>query len=129
MHLCTTSCIISTSIWFKYWQAHYTLILLCHCFVYTPGVLHKSRLGIIHFPTYITYMRGITMDLLLIVWASIKSSKYGLAPFMTFKGFCHLKYTSSSVIAVCSYYNYTSVNAIVEKYIFYFYNTYLLIFL
>ncbi len=124
MYLCTTSCIIFPSIWFKYWQANCTLMLLCHCFVYTPGMLPETILSVIHFPTYITYLRGIIMDLLLMVWASITISKCGLVPFMTHKEFCHLKYTSLSVIAVCSYCHYTSVNAIAEKY---FYNTYPLI--
>ncbi len=90
------------------------------CLVYTPGLLPETRLGVIHFPTYIRYMRGITLDLFVMVWASIKTSKCGLARFMTLKEFCHLKYTSLSVLAFCSYCHYTSVNTIPDLfYLFY----------
>ncbi len=44
------------------------------------------------------YIRGVAMDHLLMVWASIKTSKCGLTPFTIFKEFCHLKFICDSCV-------------------------------
>ncbi len=99
MHLCTTACNISTSI-------QCVLVLLCHCFVYTPGVLPETKLGVIHFATYTIDFLFMVFKLLTVTWHPLWHSK-------SF-AILNIKY----LIAVCSYCHFTSVNAIAEKYIF-----------